>query len=175
MIANVPNSIIPAGTIEDLERAVASIRAEREFLDSRKKILDELETNTIACLASWKAFAGVGGTSGPVSAQLPGVNGNGHVNRIVGQLATEIVNQTEQADEVSQPIEDQPEPVERRRLRNGEGLQRINDLYDTLPDETGLSAAEIARRADIPWSTGRNILHHKGSGYVERDGLWYRE
>lgn len=63
---------------------------------------------------------------------------------------------------------------DRQRLRKGEALQRINDLFDKVPPGSGLSWSEIARQSGVPWSSVRNVLRREGSGYYEVQGNWFR-
>jgi hypothetical protein len=61
------------------------------------------------------------------------------------------------------------------RLRKGEALTRINELFDKLKPDTALTWNEISRQAGIPWSTVRNVLRREGSGYMEKEGnRWVR-
>ena len=62
----------------------------------------------------------------------------------------------------------------RVRLRKGEAIQKINAVYDGLPTGTGLNMSDVAEKTGVPWSSVRNVLQRAGSGYYEKERLWYR-
>jgi hypothetical protein len=60
-------------------------------------------------------------------------------------------------------------------LRKGEALERINQLFNQLPEDSALTWLEIGKQAGIPWSTVRNVLRREESGFTEgENGRWFR-
>lgn len=65
---------------------------------------------------------------------------------------------------------------DKSRLRKGEALAKINELFAKLNPGTALTWNEIARQAGIPWSTVRNVVRKESSGFKEVAGnRWCKE
>ncbi len=62
-----------------------------------------------------------------------------------------------------------------KRLRKGEPLRRIVDLFQSKKSGTGLSIAEIAEVSGLGWSTARSTLMRHKERFEEHENLWYRK
>ncbi len=62
-----------------------------------------------------------------------------------------------------------------KRLKKGEPLRRITEVYDTAKPGVGMSASDIAEKSAMGWSTVRTTLKKHTARFVEREGLWYRK
>lgn len=60
-----------------------------------------------------------------------------------------------------------------KRLRKGEPLRRIVELFQSKKSNTGLSIVEIAEATGIGWSTARGTLMRHKEQFEERENLWY--
>ncbi len=60
------------------------------------------------------------------------------------------------------------------RLKRGEALARIDQLFDANQPDDGYSIREIADRTGIAWSSVRNVIKRTDSGYHERSDRWFK-
>ena len=61
------------------------------------------------------------------------------------------------------------------RRKRGETMQIIDHVFDAHPVGLGLTIREIAEKAELPWSSTRNVLQKHATKYEEREGKWYRK
>ena len=60
------------------------------------------------------------------------------------------------------------------RRKKGQNLKDIVALFESLPQDSGLTMADIAERTEIPWSSCRNVMNKYREQFREdSDSLWY--